>query len=221
MPRPIPPTISFRRGGTVVSSGLDATIEAQRDPIPRFGLFLIREGVLEEDELERLEKEVDAEILAATDKALAASPPAPESIHLYVHSPDVDPTSPAFASEPKLTGDHVSLAIERAAAAQHQRHVLVAGLDDGAVVARTLAAAAEHRHVGQLADLERAEQLGVAGRERGVGSDHPPQLHVAERTVVVVAVELIGTRQLAQDVCRPRIGPVGPERDRAARRAGH
>ena len=30
--------------------------DAQRDPIPRFGLFLIREGVLEEDELERLEK---------------------------------------------------------------------------------------------------------------------------------------------------------------------
>ncbi len=79
--------------------------DAQRDPIPRFGLFLIREGVLEEEELERLEKEVDAEILAATDKALAAAVPAPESIHLYVYSPDVDPTSPAFATEPKLTGE--------------------------------------------------------------------------------------------------------------------
>ncbi len=79
--------------------------DAQRDPIPRFGLFLIREGVLEEDELERLEKEVDAEILTATDKALAAAAPPPESIHLYVHSPDVDPTAPAFATEPKLSGE--------------------------------------------------------------------------------------------------------------------
>jgi len=79
--------------------------DAQRDPLPRFGLFLIREGVLEEEELERLEKEVDAEILAATDKALAAAVPAPESIHLYVYSPDVDPTAPAFVTEPKLTGE--------------------------------------------------------------------------------------------------------------------
>ncbi|HXE75148.1 MAG TPA: dehydrogenase E1 component subunit alpha/beta [Candidatus Xenobia bacterium] len=79
--------------------------EAQRDPIPRFGLFLIREGVLEEEELERIEKEVDAEILAATDKALAAAAPTPESVHLYVYSPDVDPTAPAFSTEPKLTGE--------------------------------------------------------------------------------------------------------------------
>ncbi|MGH9778104.1 MAG: alpha-ketoacid dehydrogenase subunit alpha/beta, partial [Candidatus Acidiferrales bacterium] len=79
--------------------------EAQRDPIPRFGLFLIREGVLEEDELEKLEKEVDAEILAATDKALAAPVPAPESIHLYVYSPDVDPAAPAFATAPRTEGE--------------------------------------------------------------------------------------------------------------------
>ncbi len=79
--------------------------EAQRDPIPRFGLFLIREGVLEEDELEKLEKEVDAKILEATDKALAAAVPAPESIHLYVYSPDVDPTAPAFATAPRTEGE--------------------------------------------------------------------------------------------------------------------
>ena len=79
--------------------------EAQRDPIPRFGLFLIREGVLEEEELENLEKEVDAEILEATDKALAAPVPAPESIHLYVYSPDVDPSAPAFAAPPRTEGE--------------------------------------------------------------------------------------------------------------------
>ena len=79
--------------------------DAQRDPIPRFGLFLIREGVLEEEELEKLEKEVDAEILAATDKALAAPVPAPESVHLYVYSPDVDPTAPAFSTAPRTEGE--------------------------------------------------------------------------------------------------------------------
>ncbi len=79
--------------------------DAQRDPIPRFGLFLIREGVLEEEELERLEKEVDAEILAATDKALAAPVPAPESVHLYIYSPEVDPTAPTFATAPRTEGE--------------------------------------------------------------------------------------------------------------------
>ena len=49
--------------------------EAHRDPIPRFGLFLVREGILDEHELERLEAEVDREILEATDFALAAELP--------------------------------------------------------------------------------------------------------------------------------------------------
>ena len=79
--------------------------EAQRDPIPRFGLFLIREGILEEDELEKLEKEVDKEILAATDRALAAELPAAESATLYVYSPTVDPTSDKFASAPRPEGE--------------------------------------------------------------------------------------------------------------------
>ena len=43
--------------------------EARRDPIPKFGLFLIREKILDEDELNRLEQEVDREILEATDQA--------------------------------------------------------------------------------------------------------------------------------------------------------
>jgi 2-oxoisovalerate dehydrogenase E1 component len=79
--------------------------EAQRDPITRFGFFLAREGILTDKERERLRKEVDKEILEATDQALAAALPEPESATLYVYSPDVDPTSDAFATEPKSTGD--------------------------------------------------------------------------------------------------------------------
>ena len=79
--------------------------EAQRDPIPKFGLFLIREGILEEKELEALEKEVDREILEATDQALAAEIPSPESATLYVYSPDVDPTGETFSSPAKFAGE--------------------------------------------------------------------------------------------------------------------
>jgi 2-oxoisovalerate dehydrogenase E1 component len=79
--------------------------EAHRDPIPRFGLFLVREGILDEHELERLEAEVDREILEATDYALAAELPSEKSILQWVYSPDVDPSSSRFESEPKYAGE--------------------------------------------------------------------------------------------------------------------
>ncbi|MFQ5662748.1 MAG: thiamine pyrophosphate-dependent enzyme [Terriglobia bacterium] len=79
--------------------------EARRDPIPRFGLFLIREGILEEEQLERLEKEVDTQIRQATDQVLTAEIPSPESVSLYVYSPDVDPTAPAFSTPAKTDGE--------------------------------------------------------------------------------------------------------------------
>ena len=79
--------------------------DAQRDPIPKFGLFLVREGIVDEQELETLESGVEKEVLEATDRALAAELPAKESIHLWVHSPDVDPGSKVFESEPKFSGD--------------------------------------------------------------------------------------------------------------------
>ncbi len=79
--------------------------EAHRDPIPKFGLFLVREGILDEKELEQLESEVDREILEATDFALAAELPAKESILQWIYSPDIDPTSDRFNAEPKFSGE--------------------------------------------------------------------------------------------------------------------
>jgi 2-oxoisovalerate dehydrogenase E1 component len=79
--------------------------EAQEDPIPRFGLFLVREGILDEKELEAAEAEVDREIREATDRALVAELPAVDSIELWVYSPDVDPTSKQFEAEPRPSGD--------------------------------------------------------------------------------------------------------------------
>ena len=82
----------------------ERSAEAQRDPLPKFALFLVREGVLEESEIESLEAEVDREIVAATDRALAAELPAPDSIYKWVYSPDVDPSSRDFEAAPKKEG---------------------------------------------------------------------------------------------------------------------
>jgi 2-oxoisovalerate dehydrogenase E1 component len=79
--------------------------EAHRDPVPKFGLFLVREGILDEAELEALEAEVDREILEATDRALLAEHPLADSIYASVYSPEVDPTGKQFESEPKFSGE--------------------------------------------------------------------------------------------------------------------
>ena len=55
-------------------SAAELEADAQRDPIPKFGLFLVREGILDEKELEALEASADQEIIAATDRAPPSSP---------------------------------------------------------------------------------------------------------------------------------------------------
>jgi 2-oxoisovalerate dehydrogenase E1 component len=74
--------------------------DAARDPVTRTQMFLLREGILDEKGINQLEKEVEAELQIAVDMALEALPPAPESIMKYVYSPDIDPTSAAFDTQP-------------------------------------------------------------------------------------------------------------------------
>jgi len=73
--------------------------EVERDPITRFQLFLIREGILDEKGVDELEKNVNDEVQDASDRAVAAALPAPDSYKLFVYSPDLDPTSSAFQAE--------------------------------------------------------------------------------------------------------------------------
>src|SRR5271157_2462140 len=79
--------------------------DSARDPVSRTQMFLLREGILDEKGINELEKKVDEELQAAVDLALAALPPAPESVTKYVYSPDVDPTSSAFESQVLVAPD--------------------------------------------------------------------------------------------------------------------
>lgn len=76
--------------------------DAQRDPITRMQMFLIRENILNEEEINKLEKAVDDEVLAASERVEKATPPAKDSIYTHVYSQDLDPRS--MASEPQLNG---------------------------------------------------------------------------------------------------------------------
>jgi 2-oxoisovalerate dehydrogenase E1 component len=74
--------------------------DAARDPVTRTQMFLLREGILDDKGINQLEKEVEAEIQAAADRALEALPAPPESVMKYLYSPDVDPTSATFETQP-------------------------------------------------------------------------------------------------------------------------
>jgi len=73
--------------------------DAAIDPIKTYAEFLMTEGIASSEDLEKLRKEVDAEVNEAADVALLTPQPAPESALRNVYSPDVDPTSKDFDTE--------------------------------------------------------------------------------------------------------------------------
>src|SRR5438045_7846675 len=79
--------------------------DAARDPISCLQMFLLREGILDEKSINKIEKEVDEEVKTAADRALAAPIPQPDTIYNFVYSPDLDPTSGAFCTQPAFAAD--------------------------------------------------------------------------------------------------------------------
>jgi len=74
--------------------------DAARDPVHRLQLFLLREGILDEKGINKIESEVEEQIQADADRALEAAVPQPDTIYNFVYSPDLDPTSAAFETQP-------------------------------------------------------------------------------------------------------------------------
>ena len=80
----------------------ERTADAARDPVPRLQMFLLREGILDEKGINKIEKEVEEQMQIDTDRALAAPVPQPETIYDFMYSPDLDPTSAAFDPQPAV-----------------------------------------------------------------------------------------------------------------------
>ena len=153
--------------------------EAHRDPIPRFGLFLVREGILEDRELEALEADADREIAEAVDRALAAATPPKESIFSFVYSPDVNPAGKQFESDQKAEG-HPKTMVEMVSATLLDEM----GRDERIVV------------FGEdVADASREENLAIvkgkggvfkatAGLQRRYGADRVFNTPLAEAAII-------------------------------------
>jgi 2-oxoisovalerate dehydrogenase E1 component len=85
--------------------------DAARDPLTTFPAWLVAQGHATEAQLEKIREETDAVVLAATDVALAAEQPGPETVERFVYSPDVDPTSEQFDTEddPQFSGNETTM----------------------------------------------------------------------------------------------------------------
>jgi 2-oxoisovalerate dehydrogenase E1 component len=165
--------------------------ESDRDAVPKFGLFLVREGVLQSQELEALEADVERELLEATDRALASEMPSAGSVYDFVYSPDVDPTSAQFESEPHPdshgnghAGGHPKTMVEMVAATlqdemSRDERVVVFGED--------------------VADCSREDHLSTvkgkggvfkatAGLQRRYGSDRVFNTPIAEAAIIGRAI---------------------------------
>jgi len=84
-----------------------AELEADnlRDPLPKFQMRLLREGILDEEGITRLEKQVDEEVRLAAERALRSPLPEVASIRQHVYSEDLDPTDAKIATKPALSAD--------------------------------------------------------------------------------------------------------------------
>ena len=74
--------------------------DAARDPVSRMQMTLIREGILDENGINRLEKQVEDDLQEAVDRSLEAKFPEPASVMNFIYSPDIDPTSASFDTQP-------------------------------------------------------------------------------------------------------------------------
>ena len=85
--------------------------DAARDPLRTFPAWLQQQGIATEEELAVIADGVEAELLTATDDALAAAQPDASTVYYAVYSPDVDPTGEQFDTEddPQFTGSETTM----------------------------------------------------------------------------------------------------------------
>jgi 2-oxoisovalerate dehydrogenase E1 component len=153
--------------------------EAARDPIVRLRTLLVTERLATEDELAQIAQEVDREVNTAADQAVAAPKPSRDTATLFVYSPDVDPTTSAFATEaaPEGKPETMVTAINRTLKDEMARNprIVVFGED--------------------VADCSRADALAAVpgkggvfkvthGLQRAFGSDRVFNSPLAEASII-------------------------------------
>ncbi len=97
--------------------------DALRDPLSKVQMLLLREGILDAEGINRLEKKVDEEVRHAAEHALRAAPPPPHKTEIlkHVYSERYDPTraelqttpaSPAEKAQERTMADLINLCLK-------------------------------------------------------------------------------------------------------------
>jgi 2-oxoisovalerate dehydrogenase E1 component len=161
--------------------------DAARDPVTQFPRWLVDEGHATQAEIERLQTEVEAEVQAATDDALAQEQPGPETVHLHVYSPDVDPASEQFDTEddPQFSGNETTMVdLLNACMRDEMRRnpkMLIFG-EDVADVSR-------ERHMGKVKGKGGVFKV-THGLQKEFGSDRVYNSPLAEANIIGRAIGL-------------------------------
>ncbi|GAC1668602.1 MAG: dehydrogenase E1 component subunit alpha/beta [Candidatus Acidiferrum sp.] len=157
----------------------DRQEEEHRDPISQMSQLLLREGFLQQKQLEDLQAEVENEVRQAADAALAADIPSIDSIRENIYSPHIDPQSSAFDSRAHLQGSPKTM-VEMVAATlfdemQRDERVIVFG-EDVADASREQ----NLKHVKGKGGVFKA----TAGLQRKFGIDRVFNSPIAEASIV-------------------------------------
>jgi 2-oxoisovalerate dehydrogenase E1 component len=80
-------------------------VDSLRDPILKMEMWLVRQGILNSAGINELQRKVDEEVARASDRALEAVLPKPDSILRHVYSEDLKPTDARFDQPVEFTAD--------------------------------------------------------------------------------------------------------------------
>jgi len=169
--------------------------EIARDPVIRFPQFLIDEGLMDRQMLQRITHEIDQEIHDATHQALRRDPPSPATALRHLYSETIDPTSSQFAHEASFSGPPLTMVdLINATLREEMRrnpHILVFGED--------------------VADCSREPSLGevkgkggvfkvTAGLQREFGSARAFNTPLAEAAIVgrAIGMAMRGLKPVAE-----------------------
>jgi 2-oxoisovalerate dehydrogenase E1 component len=80
-------------------SAVEREADAMRDPLAKMQMRLLREGILTEEQINKLEQRLDHEAAEAGERALEAALPDVGSITRHVYSEELDPTAESISTE--------------------------------------------------------------------------------------------------------------------------
>ncbi len=157
--------------------------EARRDPVRKLARQLQASRHATEKDIEAINAEVEREVNEAAGRALKAPKPARETAALWVYSPDVDPGSEAFATEPRPDGkpDTMVAAINRTLRDELARdpRIIVFGED--------VADCSRSDHLEQVSGKGGVFKV-THGLQRAFGSDRVFNSPLAEANIIGRAV---------------------------------